>query len=150
MSEAATAREITITRVFDAPRELVWQAWTDPEHLARWWGPAGRTTPADSVIVDLRPGGTFRLSSIDDERGDDMVTIGTFREVVEPERLVVEEAAEDSWHDGAVSEVTLVELEGWRTEMRFRATIHTSDEMIGIAETGITSAFDRLGKMVSR
>ena len=63
---------------------------------------------------------------------------------------MVEEAAEDSWHDGAVSEVTLVELEDGRTEMRFRATIHTSDEMIGIAETGITSAFDRLGKMVSR
>ena len=150
MSEAATAREITITRVFDAPRELVWQAWTDPEHLARWWGPPGRSTPAESITVELRPGGTFRLSSIDDERGDDMVTLGTFREVVEPERLVVEEAAEDSWHEGAVSEITLSELDDGRTEMRFRATIHTTDEMIGMAEAGITASFDRLGELVAR
>ena len=146
MSEAATAREITITRIFDAPRELVWQAWTDPEHLARWWGPRGRTTPVDSITLEPWPGGTFRVSSISDEQGDDMVTLGTYREVEEPERLVLEEAAEDSWHDGAVSEVTLIELEGRRTEMRFRATIRTSDEMIGVAETGIRSGFDRLAE----
>jgi uncharacterized protein YndB with AHSA1/START domain len=144
MTEAATAREITITRTFDAPRELVWKAWTDPEHLARWWGPPGRTTPVDSITLEARPGGTFRVSSISEEHGDDMVTLGTYREVVEPERLVLEEAAEDSWHDGAVSEMTLIELADGRTEMRFRATIHTSEEMIGIAEVGITSAFDRL------
>ena len=148
MTEAATAREITITRVFDAPRELVWKAWTEPEHLARWWGPQGRSTPADSITLDVRPGGTFRLSSIDDLRGDDMVTIATFREVVEPERLVVEEAAEDSWHDGAMSEITLTELEDGRTEMRFRSTIHTTEDMIGIAEVGLTSAFDRLAEQL--
>ncbi|MGZ8648567.1 MAG: SRPBCC domain-containing protein, partial [Solirubrobacteraceae bacterium] len=78
MTEAATARKITITRVFDAPRELVWKAWTEPEHLARWWGPQGRSTPVDSITLDVRPGGTFRLSSIDDVRGDDMVTVATF------------------------------------------------------------------------
>ncbi len=97
-----------------------------------------------SITLELRPGGTFRVGSISDDHGDDMVTTGTFREVVEPERLVLEEAAEDSWHDGAVSEMTLIELADGRTEMRFRATIHTSEEMIGIAEVGITSAFDRL------
>ncbi len=148
MTEAATAREITITRTFDAPRELVWKAWTDPEHLARWWGPPGRTTPVDSITLEARPGGTFRVSSISEEHGDDMVTLGTYREVVEPERLVLEEAAEDSWHDGAVSEMTLIELADGRTEMRFRATIHTSEEMIGIAEVGITSAFDRLAEQL--
>jgi uncharacterized protein YndB with AHSA1/START domain len=149
MNEAPTAQEIRITRVFDAPRALVWQAWTDPEHLARWWGPEGRTTPVDSVTLELRPGGTFRVGSISDEHGDDMVTLGRFREVAEPERLVLEEAAEDSWHDGAVSEVTLIELEDGRTEMRFRATIHTTEEMIGIAEVGLTSAFDRLAEQMA-
>ena len=149
MTEAATAREITITRVFDAPRELVWKAWTEPEHLARWWGPEGRSTPIDSITLDVRPGGTFRLSSIDDVRGDDMVTLATFREVVEPERLVVEEAAEDSWHDGAVSEITLTTLEDGRTEMRFRSTIHTTEDMIAIAEVGLTSAFDRLAEQLA-
>lgn len=149
MTEAATAREITITRTFDAPRELVWKAWTDPEHLARWWGPPGRTTPVDSITLEPWPGGTFRVSSISEEHGDDMVTLGTYREVVEPERLVLEEAAEDSWHEGAVSEVTLIELPGGGTEMRFRATIHTSEEMIGIAEVGITGAFDRLAEQLA-
>ena len=148
MSEAATAREITITRVFDAPRELVWQAWTDPEHLARWWGPAGRTTPADSVTVDLRPGGTFRLSSIGDERGDDMVTLGTFREVVEPERLVFEEPAEEAWHGGAVSTVTLTDLGDGRTELVLRSTVHTTDEMRCTAEGGMNSALDRLAELL--
>ena len=149
MTEAATAQEITITRTFDAPRELVWQAWTDPEHLARWWGPRGRTTPVDSITIDLRPGGTFRVGSVSEEHGDDMVTLGTFREVVAPERLVLDEAAEDSWHDGAESEVTLIELEDGRTEMRFRATIHTTEEMIGIAEVGINSGFDRLAEQLA-
>ena len=45
MTETATAREITITRVYDAPRELVWRAWTEPERLARWWGKRGWSTP---------------------------------------------------------------------------------------------------------
>jgi uncharacterized protein YndB with AHSA1/START domain len=149
MNEAPTAQEIRITRVFDAPRELVWKAWTEPEHLARWWGPRGRTTPVDSITLELRPGGTFRVGSVSDEHGDDMVTLGTFREVDPPERLVLDEAADDSWHDGAESEVTLIELEDGRTEMRFRATVHTTEEMIGIAETGITSAFDRLAEQLS-
>jgi uncharacterized protein YndB with AHSA1/START domain len=149
MTEAATAQEITITRTFDAPRELVWKAWTDPEQLARWWGPRGRTTPVESITIDLRPGGTFRVGSVSEEHGDDMVTLGRFREVVEPERLVLEEAPEDSWHDGAESEVTLIELEDGRTEMRFRATIHTTEEMIGIAEVGINSGFDRLAEQLA-
>ena len=149
MNEAPTTQEIRITRVFDAPRQLVWQAWTDPEHLARWWGPRGRTTPVDSVTLELRPGGTFRVSSVSEEQGDDMVTLGTFREVVEPERLVLEEVAEDSWHDGAVSEVTLIDLEDGRTEMRFRATINTTEEMIGMAQVGLSSAFDRLAEQVA-
>jgi uncharacterized protein YndB with AHSA1/START domain len=149
MTEAATAREITITRVFDAPRELVWKAWTDPEHLARWWGPQGRSTPVDSITLDVRPGGTFRISSIDDVRGDDVVTVATFGEVVEPERLVVEETAEDSWHEGAVSVLTLHDLGDGRTEMVFRSTINTTAEMGGNAERGLASAFDRLGEVLA-
>ena len=53
------AREIATTRVFDAPRELVWQAWSDPEHLRNWWGPKGFTDTISEV--DFSPGGTIRL-----------------------------------------------------------------------------------------
>ena len=51
-------RQIVITRVFDAPRELVWKVWTQPEHVARWWGPRGFTTTVTEM--DLRPGGKWR------------------------------------------------------------------------------------------
>lgn len=56
LNESA-GRDIVITRVFDAPRELVWKAWTDPEHLMRWWGPKEFTSPA--CKVDLRVGGKY-------------------------------------------------------------------------------------------
>ena len=84
---STSAREITITRVFDAPRERVWRAWTEPAEIARWWGKRGWSTPPESVTLDVRPGGTFRLNSINDEDGREMPLDTTFREVVEPERL---------------------------------------------------------------
>lgn len=80
-------REIVITRRFDAPRELVFRAWTDPRHIRQWWGPQGFSS--DGCEIDLRPGGTFRLEML----GPDGVLYpceGRFREVVVPERLVYE------------------------------------------------------------
>src|SRR5208283_3243052 len=78
-------RELTLTRVFDAPRDLVWSAWTDPSHMARWWGPNGFTNPRCEMAV--RVGGVIRI----DMRGPNGIVYpmtGTFREVVAPERLV--------------------------------------------------------------
>jgi uncharacterized protein YndB with AHSA1/START domain/predicted enzyme related to lactoylglutathione lyase len=145
MTEAATAQEITITRVFEAPRELVWKSWTEPEQLAQWWGPEGWSTPVASVTMDVRPGGTFRLTSTNED-GAEMPVEGVYREVVAPERLVLEEAAEGAWHEGAVSELQLTDLGDGRTEMRFRSTINTTDEMRRHAEGGLSGAFDRLGE----
>jgi uncharacterized protein YndB with AHSA1/START domain len=146
MTEAATAQEITITRVFDAPRELVWKAWTEPDQLARWWGPPGWSTPPSGVTMDVRPGGAFRVASVSDEDGTEMPVVGVYREVVEPERLVFEEPAEDAWHDGAVSVMTLTDLGDGRTEMALHATIQTTDEMRGHAEAGMRGSFDRLAE----
>jgi uncharacterized protein YndB with AHSA1/START domain len=78
-------REIIISRVFDAPRELVFAAWTDPGHVERWWGPRGYTSSA--CEIDLRPGGIFGLEM----RGPDGAIYpckGVFREIVRPERIV--------------------------------------------------------------
>jgi uncharacterized protein YndB with AHSA1/START domain/pimeloyl-ACP methyl ester carboxylesterase len=78
-------RELTITRIFDAPRELVFKAWIDPSHVAQWWGPQGFTNPV--CELDVRPGGAIRI----DMTGPDGVVIpttGVFHEIVEPERLV--------------------------------------------------------------
>jgi uncharacterized protein YndB with AHSA1/START domain len=144
-----TAQTATITRVYDAPRELVWQAWTDPDRLARWWGPRGWRTPPGGVMLDVRPGGTFRVTSISEEDGTAKTTEAVFRDVVEPERLVVEEKPEGAWHEGAVSEVTFTDLGDGRTEMVMRSTITTTDEALRQAEAGLQSALDRLGELLA-
>jgi len=79
-------RVLVITRVFDAPRDLVFKAWTKPEHLMRWWGPRGFTmTLCD---MDPRPGGAYRFHMRSPE-GTEHRSHGVIREIVEPERLVV-------------------------------------------------------------
>ena len=131
------AREITITRVFDAPRERVWQAWTDPERLARWWGKRGWSTPLSSVTLDVRPGGVFRLNSISDEDGSEMPLETVYREVVEPERLAFGETT-----------VILTDLGDGRTEMTFHTTVEMTDATRRSAEGGLASAFDRLAEQL--
>jgi uncharacterized protein YndB with AHSA1/START domain len=149
MTESITQHEITVTRVFDAPRPLVWDAWTQPGQLAAWWGPRGWSTPPENVTIDLRPGGAMRVTSISDHDGSEMTTHGVLREVVAPERLVLVEPADDSWHEGSESVVTFADLGDGRTEMVFRSTIHTSDDMLARAEAGLNSAFDRLAEALS-
>jgi uncharacterized protein YndB with AHSA1/START domain len=146
MTETAAAREITITRVYDAPRELVWRAWTEPERLARWWGPPGWSTDAADVRMDVRAGGVFRVTSVSAEDGSEMTVDGVYREVDEPGRLVLEEDGDGAWHDGAVSELTLTDLGDGRTEMAFRTTIRTTEEMAGHARAGLGASFDRLAE----
>jgi uncharacterized protein YndB with AHSA1/START domain len=145
MPEATTAQEITIRRVFDAPRELVWKAWTEPDQLAEWWGPRGSRTPLEQITMDPRPGGTLRVTTVSED-GDEMTVQGVYREVVEPERLVFEEPAEGAWHEGAVSVATFTDLGDGRTEMVVETTIHTTDEMRVTAQAGMESTFDRLGE----
>ena len=77
--------DLVLTRVIGAPRELVWAAWTTPEHLKHWWGPHGMTTPV--IEMDLRPGGIFR-TVMRDPAGNEYPTNGTFAEIAKPEKLV--------------------------------------------------------------
>jgi uncharacterized protein YndB with AHSA1/START domain len=78
-------RTLVITRVFDAPRDLVWQVWTDPAHIAQWWGPKGFTTRVEEM--DLRPGGQSRYVMVGPD-GTEYPVEGVFQEVVPPERIV--------------------------------------------------------------
>jgi uncharacterized protein YndB with AHSA1/START domain len=144
MTETAIAQEIEITRVYDAPRALVWSAWTEPEQLVEWWGPEGWSTPIETVTMEVRPGGAFRLTSVSGE-GAEMPVVGVYREVVEPERLVLEEPAEHAWHEGSLSVLTLTDLGDGRTEVSLKATIRTTDEMRREAERGMRGSLDRLG-----
>jgi uncharacterized protein YndB with AHSA1/START domain len=115
MSEDTTAQaaeemqQITITRVFDAPLEAVFKAWTDPDQVARWFGPAGMETPRDSVEIDLRVGGRFKLRMI--RPGSEMEHPIDY-EVVdfkEPELLVLrsEPMPDFGLHHGTVARIEL-------------------------------------------
>ena len=85
-TQSTTAeREIVITRVLNAPRELVWQAWTDPAHIAQWWGPKGFSAKVPEL--DLRSGGRWRYIMIGPD-GAEYPSEGVFREVVPFERIV--------------------------------------------------------------
>jgi uncharacterized protein YndB with AHSA1/START domain len=88
-------RELVVTRVFDAPRELVWEAWTNPEHLPNWLlGPEGWTMPV--CEIDLRPGGAWHFVWRRDD-GSEMEMRGEYREVAPPERLVNTESWGGVW-----------------------------------------------------
>jgi uncharacterized protein YndB with AHSA1/START domain len=127
--------EIAITRVYGVPREEVWAAWTEPERLAQWWGKRGWT--ATSVDLDVRPGGAFGVTTVQDAGGAEMAQRFVYREVVAPERLVFGRPGED-----AEAVVTFASLADGRTEMHFRTTI--APALRDTAAGGLASAFDRL------
>ena len=86
--------ELTFTRTWDAPRELVFECMTTPEHLTHFWGPAGVTTPIEHITVDLRPGGVFETIMVNDADGTEFPSRGVYVEIVRPERLVWSEQVE--------------------------------------------------------
>ncbi|MEV0710639.1 SRPBCC family protein [Nocardia aurea] len=115
-------REFTIVRTFDAPRELVFEAWLDPDQLVRWAGPHGFSTPRDTIVVEPRVGGRYDSVMVSDTDGARYPSAGVFREIVAPERLVF------TWGDptgdgGADSEsvatVTFAETGANETTMTF-------------------------------
>ena len=136
-------RELVITRVFDAPRPLVFKAWTQPEHLVRWWGPQGFTTP--SCTMDVRPGGAFRLCMRSPE-GTDHWLRGVYREIVEPERLVCTWAWEDA--EGKPGHETLLTVSfadhGGKTKLTLHQAVFESVTARDSHQGGWTECLDRL------
>jgi uncharacterized protein YndB with AHSA1/START domain len=136
-------RELTITRVFDAPPGLVFKAWIEPERLARWSGPEGFTVT--SCAMDVRPGGSYR-SCIRSPEGTDHCMRGVYREIAEPERLVFTFAWEDA--EGRPGRemlvtVTFAEDDG-KTRMTFHQAVFESVEDRDGHREGWSSSFDLL------
>ena len=147
-----TGKRLVLTRVFDAPRELVFKAWTEAERLARWWGPNGFTNPV--CQADPRPGGAIRI----DMRAPDGAIFpmtGVFREVVAPERLVFSSYAIPN--DGgdalieSITTVTFVEQDG-KTRVTVEAVVvKARPEARGALdgmEQGWSESLDRLAELV--
>jgi len=159
-------RDFVITRTFDAPRALVFKAWTDPKRMAQWWGPHGFTNPI--CELDARPGGVWRIVM----RGPDGVEHpagGVYREIVEPERLVMtidHSELSDQWHDmvnpgrdrtqgkpalEAVSTVTFEEI-GGKTKVTVRQRFESAavrDALLKIGmNQGWSQSLERLAAVV--
>jgi uncharacterized protein YndB with AHSA1/START domain len=141
--KSSAQRELVIDRVFNAPRELVFRMWTDPQHLAKWWGP--RDYPASHIEVDARPGGRYR-HCLHSTAGDMSLWLrGEFREVVPPERLVFTFAWEEEGERGLENVVTITFAdEGGKTRMLFRQTPFQSDVELDGHGSGWGGSFDRL------
>jgi len=91
-STQVATRDLVIERIFDAPVELVWKAWTDPEHVKRWWGPKDFTAPA--IKIDFRVGGTY-LFCMRSPDGQDYWSTGVYREIVPLKRIVYTDSFAD-------------------------------------------------------
>lgn len=115
--------EVIISRTFDAPRRLVWQAWTDPKHIMQWWGPAGFHN--ERCESELRIGGRFQLEMRAPD-GNVYPCIGTFREIVEGERIVYDgEAAEGHPCGAGIPPRATVTVSFAEQNGKTRLTLHT-------------------------
>ena len=136
--KTAQAGELTFTRVFDAPRELVFRCMIEPEHLTHFWGPAGMSAPLEHIKVDARPGGVFETVMVNDADGSQYPTRAVYVEVTEPERLVWNEA-----HSGMTTTVTFTDLGGARTEVRIHQVNVPEAFRRPEAQAGFLSSLDR-------
>jgi uncharacterized protein YndB with AHSA1/START domain len=148
---ALPERELVLTRMLDAPRALVFQAWTDPHHLARWWGPKGFTNPV--CELDLRPGGALRIVMRAPD-GTDYPMTGVFREIAPPERLVFTNCAVDAQGNTlleGLTTVTFAERDG-KTELTLRtravAVVGYAAAYVEGMEAGWTESLERLAALV--
>jgi uncharacterized protein YndB with AHSA1/START domain len=144
--DSATEDGITITRVFDAPRERVWKEWTEPERFTDWFGGGESEVPLATASMDVRSGGSWRATMFADPGRRKIHWKGEYCEVVEPERLVFtlsDQPGEDAYE---LITVVLTDLGDGRTEMLFQQRGRLSAEQYKGAEEGWSSFFDRMAE----
>jgi len=152
--QSATQTEdlVLVNRVFDAPRELVFAAWTDPDQVAKWWGPpVGFHTPRESVDIELRVGGHFNLDMVQDDPEATFPCRFEILELVEPELIVLKSPAQPEL--GLTTDtVCRVEFhdEGGRTRLTLTDGPYGDSEMRGGAEAGWTGSLETLDALLAR
>ena len=157
-TETQSDREIVITRVFNAPPELVFKAWTEAKHIEQWWGPEGFTTRVTEM--DLRPGGQWRYVMISPD-GTEYPAKGVFREIVPSERIVtsdefdegIEKVLDADLPQGIVLTVTFEDLEG-KTKLTIQivhesASDRRKHEKMGVV-AGWNSSLDCLDEFLTK
>jgi uncharacterized protein YndB with AHSA1/START domain len=140
-----TEHVLRVTRVFEAPRELVFRCLVEPEHLTHFWGPIGVSAPLDRIAVDARPGGAFTTVMVNDADGSTYPTSARYLEVSAPERL--------SWvedHSGMTVTATFTDLGDDRTRVDIVQTDVPAQLMDPAARAGFLSSLDRFAAHLAR
>jgi len=144
--------DLVYERVFDAPRELVWKANTDPELIPQWWGPHGHRTRVEEM--DVRPGGKWRYVSVDGD-GNEFAFYGEYLEVVPPEKIewTFMFDIEGVGPQGGPETMTLEDLGDGRTRMRAVSHMGSSEAIEAALATGMTQGaietWDRLDALLA-
>ncbi len=156
-NKTTTGPDLVITRVFDAPRELVWKTWIDPEHVKRWWGPRAFTAPV--IKIDFRVGGKF-LGCMRAEDGKEYWSTGTYKEIVPMERIVCTDSFSDEhgnivhasaygmgedWPEEMLVTVTFEDL-GDKTKLTLRHSGLPAGKMDDMAGTGWNETLDKFAE----
>jgi uncharacterized protein YndB with AHSA1/START domain len=143
-------RVLVIERFFDAPRDLVFKAWTEPERIAQWWGPLGFKSTVLGKM-DVRPGGSYRIHMRSPE-GDDHWLQGRYREVVAPERIVCTFGWSDADGNATRPETVLTvifEAQGAKTKLMLHQAVFESESARDLHNQGWSGAFDRLSDYIA-
>jgi len=146
---AAADREVLITRIFEAPRERVFRAWTDPDQVAAWYGPEHVDTPRERIQIDLRVGGRYELTMVRRGGGAELAIGYEILELVEPELIVLRS---DPMPEMGMHEPTILRVEFHDHGTKTRMTLSDGPyppEGRGHAEAGWSAAFDKLAAVVA-
>jgi uncharacterized protein YndB with AHSA1/START domain len=136
--------ELRFTRLFDAPRELVFRCLTEPEHLTHFWGPIGTSAPLEHINVEARHGGRFETLMVSDADGSQYPTSAIYEEVTEPERLVWTEV-----RSGMRVTITFIEAGPSRTEVRIHQTNVPAEYRSEQAQAGFLTSLDRFARYLA-
>ena len=141
--------ELEFVRTYAAPRQLVWDAWTDPDQMAQWWGPRGISTPRESIELDLRPGGRMRFDMVDDATGRAFRTAAPCsRSIPRPGSSSPTTAFADGSGKGTAT-VTFTAVDESTTTLRVHLIADFSDEVRAGAEQGWGSQLDKLAEFLA-
>lgn len=137
--------ELIYRRVHEAPRELLFECMTTPEHLCEFWGPTGMRTPLERIVVDLQPGGAFETAMVSDGADREYTMRAVYRDIQPPERLAWVEP--DS---GMVTTITFNDLGDGRTEVITHQTHVPELNRSAAAREGFATSLDRFERYVAQ
>ena len=143
-------KAFSMSRIFNAPREMVWKVYTDPELLPKWWGPRTTTTIVDKM--DVQPGGAWRYIHQNND-GNEYGFNGVYREVVPPERLSYTFEFEPMAGHICVETITFEALPNGKTKITARTTFDTLEDLEAVLQSGMESGavetWDRLEELLA-